>query len=101
MPVAPNAIARSAPGCPHSCERRGASPGAPLHELVEGLELPGLLRGFVAVQHPSDDLGRRLDARRPLPPSPYGLRNGRNSALLGEWRLSLSLRSLGVTPRLL
>ena len=32
--------------------------GAPLHELVEGGELLGLLRAFVAVQHAGDDLAR-------------------------------------------
>ena len=32
---------------------------APLHQLVERLELLGFLRGFVAVQHAGDDLARR------------------------------------------
>ena len=32
---------------------------APVHELVEGLELLGLLRGLVAVEHARDDFARR------------------------------------------
>jgi hypothetical protein len=60
MPTAPNAIAFCVcSGCRRWCARHARRLIAPLHQLLEALELLGLLRRLVAVDQAGDDLRRR------------------------------------------